>query len=107
MEERIRPAQLYSHLCRIYGYIAQELYEEDNYYKNICMEVESPKLYDNFVECPFIRAFGLRMEGNAPKPYQETSLDGTQFNEILFQTIKSLAVTPGTMLKADRQDEEP
>ena len=107
MEERIRPAQLYSHLCRIYGYIAQELYEEDNYYKNICMEVESPKLYDNFVECPFIRAFGLRMEGNAPEPYQETSLDGTQFNEILFQTIKSLAVTPGTMLKADRQDEEP
>lgn len=106
MEETIRPEQLYSHLRRLYGYIARELYEEDRYYKEIHMNEEPPRLYENFAECPFIRTFGFQSEEKEPNLSRKTPLDGKRFNEILFQTVKSLAVTPGTMLRAGRQDEE-
>lgn len=50
---------LYITIQRIYGYIAAELYEEDKKYEEYDINRNEEYWSKKFVECPFIREFGI------------------------------------------------
>lgn len=90
----------------VYGYIADCLLKEEKYYKELFSgdgdnEDRAPKLTDNFLNTPFIKAFGVQDENG--ESIQEGTLEKEKLNLFLLSTIKSLSLN----VIQSGQEEEP
>lgn len=56
LERRIPLYKLYDYMKKVYGYVAYELYQEDIFYKQ-----EEKGFTYQFINCEFIRMFGIKM----------------------------------------------
>lgn len=99
--------QICEYYRTVYGYMAHYLWEEESYYRDLFegdSAVNIPKFYDNFMNCPFIKAFGAQYEGQklqaenserkgaSKKLNSREKLDTKKLNEFLLGAIKSLSV---------------
>lgn len=75
-----------------YGYMAQYLKEEDDYYKKLFQKGKksSLMLYENFITSPVVNAFGTQHEDS--ELCNEGTLDREKLNHYLRETIKSLQI---------------
>jgi len=82
----------------IYGYMAYYLYKEDVFYKELFGKKEGegvPNLHQNFIDVPFIKAFGFQSEEKEIQQAGEENgkmLDREKMNKYLLGVIKSLSV---------------
>lgn len=83
---------IYSDICEylriVYGYIAQGLKEERDYYNEMECTKNLPDLYENFIKSPFIKAFGIICENTELS--KEGKLNVALFTDIFYQAIKGL-----------------
>lgn len=96
---RVRFDGIYDYFAQVYGFVAQELKKEEADY-TAHGRMKDLKLYDNFVMCPFISAFGLKCEDK--KLNRQSRLSDEIFSYILYQVLGSIVI--------DRQyviDEQP
>lgn len=97
---RIKPENFCEYIRGIYGYIALYLKSEEDYYNRLfehsADKKRVPKLYDNFVKSPFIKAFGIAplkelTDGKEDVEGLTGSLaDKSQMNEMLMDIIMGL-----------------
>lgn len=96
--------QICEYYRTVYGYIAQNLKEEEDYYKELFKRDDKnkvPQLYENFIKTPYIRAFGIRCE---KEELSADVLDKEKLNGILTTIIKSLSVS---VALTQRKGDEP
>lgn len=87
MERRVPETDICINFRKVYGYIAECLKGEEEYYEKVfgkSFDVETvPAFYSNFVNSPFIKAFGIIMPGEEDNTENGKYLDEKQLNKIL------------------------
>lgn len=90
---KLEKESVYATIQKGYGYIAAELYREDDQYG----EKYRGGFYEKFVNCPFIKKFGLTYTDEVRGKYGLTSQPGSMpkmFAEVLGNMIKAMML-PG------------
>ena len=99
---RVRAENICNYFREIYGYVAENLFEEGQFYKKIGKDVISCTLFENFVNSPFVNVFGIKITNPAViKEYKKVKTgrrlwgerDNIFLNEMLVNLIKSLSVS--------------
>lgn len=93
--DKIRANEIYDFFARAYGFVAEELSKEEESYTDTPYYMERKgkhqiNLYHNFVECPFISAFGIQCEDR--RLTRQPKLRGDLFNTMLYQTLGSIEI---------------
>lgn len=92
---------IYDYYRIVYGYIAEELWREQEYYRKLLDKSSGPHFYEDFVNHPFIRIFRVQCESErqeeeivnkeGQQSKEEIGLDPKIFNNLFYQAIKDLA----------------
>jgi len=93
--DKIRSNKIYDFFARAYGFVAVALKKEEKCYNNSLYYKEHKgkyevNLYNNFVECPFISAFGIRCEDG--RLTRQPKLREDLFNMMLYQALSSIEI---------------
>lgn len=104
---KISSDDIYDFFARVYGFVAEGIREEEKFYKDETYYKERKgqykvNLYDNFVECPFISAFGIQCEER--KYSRQARLSEVFFNTMLNQVLSNIVIDSHLML--DEQNME-
>lgn len=102
---KISSDDIYVFFARVYGFVAEAIREEEKYYKDVKYYKgrrgkHEISLYDNFVECPFISAFGIQCEDK--KQNRNLKQSERVFNSLLYQVLGNIAID--SHLVFDQQD---
>lgn len=106
---KIKSDEIYDFLARVYGFVAEGIRDEENFYKEETYYKERKgkneiNLYDNFVESPFIRAFGIQCEDKERN--RQSKLSEALFNSILYQVLGSIVIDRHPLLDEQNMDLE-
>lgn len=101
---KIEAGRIYDFFLQVYGFVACELKKEEEGYAG-CGEREKLKLYDNFVQSPFINAFGIKCV-ERKKLNRQTKLREEHFNNIFYQVLGSIGLDHALRLDEQNFDME-
>ncbi len=82
---------IYKYFSTVYGYIAGELWREQDFYKKLIGGEAAPCFYDDFANMPFIKAFGIECEDS--KLSFKGSLNEEMLGEMFYQALKGLTLS--------------
>lgn len=100
VEGIIQLNQIYDTMKRIYGYIATELYLEDQAYED--NKIKGRHWYDSFVQCPFIQNFGISYSEETINRYPKLeNIDGRMSEEMKRELEKMIKALQAPVIKDD------
>lgn len=106
---KISSNNIYVFFARVYGFVAEAIREEEMFYKGEKYYKErrgtrEVNLYHNFVECPFISAFGIQCEDK--KLNRRSKLSEEDFNSLLYQVLGNIAIDSHLVFGEQDMDHE-
>ncbi len=98
----LKEKDICSYFRRVYGYMAEELKAQDDYYEKLLGENGQPHYYDAFTSSPFIRAFGTEKKDG------ERQIDGKlrenkYLNIIMAELLRGFSADSISNLKQQMQ----
>lgn len=106
---KISSNNIYVFFARVYGFVAEAIREEEMFYKGEKYykerrETREVNLYHNFVECPFISAFGIQCEDK--RLNRRSKLSEEDFNSLLYQVLGNIVIDSHLVFGEQDMDHE-
>lgn len=96
-DQLIIQKNVYHYFQKVYGYIAEELQKEDEYYKN-----SEKGFCEEFVKSPFIKTFGIQMDNAESSP--DHKLRETWFGKALEQMMLGVTMSLEDLMEDQKID---